>query len=118
MLIRQIHFAHESCALLSSIADNSMDLIVSNFVLMDLEDYETCLHHFYRVLRKGGKVSLVMLHPCFETTIDRSEDLSTISFRWNTSYLDSVMVKVTMATHFLTIVSSLATNESEYGWIS
>lgn len=50
---------------LGTIADASVDRIVSNYVLMDLADHEAALRAFARVLRPGGFAVAIFLHPCF-----------------------------------------------------
>jgi ubiquinone/menaquinone biosynthesis C-methylase UbiE len=51
---------------LGTIADASVDRIVSNYVLMDLPDHEAAQRSFRRVLRPGGVAVVVFLHPCFD----------------------------------------------------
>ena len=41
------------------------DKAVSNYVLMDIRDYEEALEHVYRVLKPGGCFVVVISHPCF-----------------------------------------------------
>ncbi len=47
--------------------EDSFDAIVSNYVLMDVRDYEGAIEEFARVLRPGGVVVIVISHPCFHT---------------------------------------------------
>lgn len=49
------------------LTDASFDAIVSNYVLMDVRDYEGAVGEFARVLRPGGVAVVVFSHPCFHT---------------------------------------------------
>jgi ubiquinone/menaquinone biosynthesis C-methylase UbiE len=49
------------------LVDNSFDAIVSNYVLMDVRDYEGAVHEFARILKPGGVAVVVISHPCFHT---------------------------------------------------
>ena len=49
------------------IADGSLDVVVSNYVLMDCRDYKGAIAEFWRVLRAGGVALVVLSHPCFGT---------------------------------------------------
>jgi len=44
---------------------SSFDKAVSNYVLMDVQDYVTAVQQVYRVLRPGGSFVVVISHPCF-----------------------------------------------------
>ncbi len=45
--------------------DATIDLIVANHVLNDLEDPAPAIAEFARVLRPGGRAVALLLHPCF-----------------------------------------------------
>ena len=60
-----IDFWVDSCSELRSISDRSMDMIVSNYVLMDVPDLDGTMNAFSRVLKIGGAAVLVFSHPCF-----------------------------------------------------
>jgi 2-polyprenyl-3-methyl-5-hydroxy-6-metoxy-1,4-benzoquinol methylase len=45
--------------------DNRFDLVVCNHVLNDLHDASKAINEFARVLRNGGRLIILMLHPCF-----------------------------------------------------
>lgn len=47
------------------IGDSECDVIVCNHLLNDLEDISTPFREFARVIRKGGRLVILMLHPCF-----------------------------------------------------
>lgn len=46
-------------------ADDTFDLIVCNHLLNDLYDPSKPINEFARVLRSGGRIVILMLHPCF-----------------------------------------------------
>ena len=48
-----------------SSGDESRDLIVANHLLNDLPDITSPILEFARVLRPGGRLVALMLHPCF-----------------------------------------------------
>jgi 2-polyprenyl-3-methyl-5-hydroxy-6-metoxy-1,4-benzoquinol methylase len=45
--------------------DDAFDLIVCNHLLNDLCDPSKPISEFARVLRNGGRIIILMLHPCF-----------------------------------------------------
>eukprot|EP01124_Arcella_intermedia_P014562 TRINITY_DN21039_c0_g1_i2.p1 TRINITY_DN21039_c0_g1~~TRINITY_DN21039_c0_g1_i2.p1 ORF type:complete len:204 (+),score=57.33 TRINITY_DN21039_c0_g1_i2:34-612(+) len=64
----------ESAAGMVSVGSGSVDLLVSNFVLMDLEKYGEAVREFHRVLKSGGKAILTFLHPCFDTNTSKTPE--------------------------------------------
>ena len=46
-------------------ADNRFDLVVCNHLLNDLPDPSKPIGEFARILRDGGRLVILMLHPCF-----------------------------------------------------
>ncbi|MGH7214397.1 MAG: class I SAM-dependent methyltransferase [Tepidisphaeraceae bacterium] len=61
-----ITYHHASAASMPFLRDASIDKIVSNYVLMDLRDYERAMTEAFRVLRPDGAFVVVISHPCFE----------------------------------------------------
>jgi ubiquinone/menaquinone biosynthesis C-methylase UbiE len=55
----------DSCSTLASVDDASIDLVVANYVLMDLPSLDEAMHAFRRVLVPGGAAVVVFSHPCF-----------------------------------------------------
>ena len=60
-----VKFAVDSCSELLTVEDQSIDVVVSNYVLMDVPDFRGAVKAFYRVLKPNGKAVLVFSHPCF-----------------------------------------------------
>ena len=60
-----IRYHNGTISKLPYIEDQSFDAIVSNYVLMDCSDYEGAISEFWRVLKPGGIVVIVISHPCF-----------------------------------------------------
>ena len=58
-------FRVDSCSELATVGDEAVDLIVSNYVLMDTPDLEGTVRAFYRVLKPNGAAVVVFSHPCF-----------------------------------------------------
>ena len=50
---------------LTSIPDDSFDLVTCTWALMDIDDLASCLQSVERVLRKGGTFVCCIAHPCF-----------------------------------------------------
>eukprot|EP01102_Stenamoeba_stenopodia_P018611 TRINITY_DN6857_c0_g1_i1.p1 TRINITY_DN6857_c0_g1~~TRINITY_DN6857_c0_g1_i1.p1 ORF type:complete len:263 (+),score=47.13 TRINITY_DN6857_c0_g1_i1:64-852(+) len=61
----------DSVTVLATVDDNSVDLVVSNYVLQDTPDLNGAAKAFSRVLKKGGRTVLVFLHPCFITSTQK-----------------------------------------------
>ncbi|MEX5635921.1 class I SAM-dependent methyltransferase [Parafrankia sp. FMc2] len=57
--------------------DASVDLVVANHVLNDLEDPAPAIAEFSRVLRPGGRVVALLLHPCFYGSRGQAVDRDT-----------------------------------------
>lgn len=69
--------------------DAIFDLLVSNYVLMDVPDLESTMQAFNRVLKVGSNAILIFSHPCFpqgKATITEKDD--TINYEWNVSYFE------------------------------
>jgi SAM-dependent methyltransferase len=61
-----IKLARDSCSVLETIPNESFDLVISNYVLMDLDDIESAVKNHARVLRPGGRFVAIFTHPCFD----------------------------------------------------
>ncbi len=97
----KIDFRVESCARLASVADQSLDRIVSNYVLMDLPELDATLCAFHRILKPGGGAVLVFSHPCFPLPDAVTPGAApTASFVWRDSYFDERRVREPPWAHF------------------
>jgi ubiquinone/menaquinone biosynthesis C-methylase UbiE len=56
-------FCVDSCESLRTVADQSIDVVISNYVLMDLADLGSAVGSFHRVLKDGGIAVCVFSHP-------------------------------------------------------
>lgn len=83
----EIDYRVDSCSDLRSVVEASMDLVVSNYVLMDTPDLVGTLHAFSRVLKPGGFAVLVFSHPCFPAGQSSSED-GVVVYEWSFPYFE------------------------------
>lgn len=60
-----INYQRGNCENLHFLDDESFDLIVSNMVIHDLENFEKAFQEMYRLLVDGGQFIFSILHPCF-----------------------------------------------------
>ncbi len=58
-------FTHADAAKLTSIKDNSIDVMYSVLALQNMSDLSTVIGEIKRVLKKGGKFVAVINHPAF-----------------------------------------------------
>lgn len=61
-----LSYAVDDAHTLSTIADSSCDVCVSQMAMMDIADHRAAFTSVRRVLRPGGAFVFSMLHPCFE----------------------------------------------------
>ena len=66
-LNRNIEILQSNCEDLSLLKKATFDLVVSNMVIQDLENYEQAFKEIYRVLKNDGIFIFSILHPCFQT---------------------------------------------------
>lgn len=60
-----ITYLREDARLLSSLPDQSFDLVTCTWALMDIDDLASCLLSIACVLRSGGAFVFCITHPCF-----------------------------------------------------
>lgn len=84
-----IDFRLDSCCTLSTVEDASIDVLVSNYVLMDTPDLAETLHASHRVLKTNGRAILIFSHPCFPQgqAIDSPDDEGVI-YQWKRPYFE------------------------------
>ena len=83
---QRIELHHDSITELKSIEDNSIDLIISNYVIMDTPDLDSVIKAFHRVLKPSGRLIIVVLHPCFDVVPEKDGIKRT--YTWTRSYFD------------------------------
>ena len=62
-----IVYHNADIASLSFLPDHSFDIVVTNNVIQDTEDYQGAFREFFRLLRPGGTYLQIVNHPCFVT---------------------------------------------------
>jgi len=83
-----IDFRVDSVSELGTVADAQFDLIVSNYVLMDLPDLDSALANFARVLRPGGAAIAVFSHPCFPQGRAAMPTSRRLTYTWDFPYFE------------------------------
>ncbi|MGD7043040.1 class I SAM-dependent methyltransferase [Jeotgalibacillus proteolyticus] len=68
-----VNYFHGSLENLSFLEERQFDLVISNMVLHDLQDYEKALQQMYQVLSPGGTLIFSILHPAFITPVSSWE---------------------------------------------
>ncbi|MFX0117259.1 MAG: class I SAM-dependent methyltransferase, partial [Candidatus Hodarchaeota archaeon] len=103
-----IDYRVDSCASLKTLLDESIDLIVSNYVLMDVSKLEKTIASFHRVLRSHGRAAIVITHPCFPQSDDTIltsrvvSDKGSVSYTWKASYFEETEFIDPPWSHFTT----------------
>lgn len=86
---QNIDFHVDSCSRLESLNDEIFDLVVSNYVLMDVPDLEGTMQAFHRVLKPNGDAVLIFSHPCFpqgKATV--TEQDGSVNYTWSFPYFE------------------------------
>ena len=81
-----IDFRVDSCSELVTVGDEYFDMIIANYVLMDVPDLRGTMRTFNRVLRKDGIAVLVFSHPCFPQGKAGNSDAGTPTYEWPFPY--------------------------------
>lgn len=85
----RITYHVDSVTRLKEIDDEQFDLVVANYVLMDVSDLEGAIDSFYRVLKPGGSAITIFSHPCFPgARMERTPDLSEVRYVWSFPYFE------------------------------
>lgn len=84
-----IDFRVDSVSRLSTVADGDLDVVVSNYVLMDTPELEAAVSAFFRVLEPGGVAVVVFSHPCFPQARGvESDEGATVTYPWDFPYFE------------------------------
>ncbi len=62
---QKIDFHADSCSKLETLDGEAFDLVIANYVLMDVQDLKGTMRAFNRVLKPDGIAIVVFSHPCF-----------------------------------------------------
>ncbi|MBC8478294.1 MAG: methyltransferase domain-containing protein [Candidatus Delongbacteria bacterium] len=86
-----IDYQVDSCTRLQGLADSSFDLLIANYVLMDVPDLEGTISAFHRVLKPGGAAVLVFSHPCFSQgdAEVKPGNSGGVSYHWDFNYFET-----------------------------
>jgi SAM-dependent methyltransferase len=97
----QLDFRVDSCSALSSVQDGSVDLVISDYVLMDTPDLDETVHAFYRVLNGTGIAIIVFSHPCFPADFaSDTPDGKGVQCRWEFPYFSQRKIVAPPWGHF------------------
>lgn len=89
----QIDFFAGSCSDMPDLKPDYFDLIIANYVLMDLPELEQTIDSFYRVLKPKGKVILIFSHPCFpQGKAALYEENDNVSYHWDYPYFSQTKI--------------------------
>lgn len=89
----KIDYRVDSVTELSSLKDRSIDRIVSNYVLMDLPNFEAAIQQFHRVLKPGGDALLVISHPCFPRKYRKNHSGHSVCVEWEKPYMEDHVIQ-------------------------
>ncbi len=84
----EIDFRVDSVSKLGTVHDGAFDLVVANYVLMDVPHLMDTVEAFHRVLREGGKVVTVFSHPCFPQGERTDGPAGEATFAWTRPYFE------------------------------
>ncbi len=96
-----LDFRVDSCSELATVGDGSMDMVISNYVLMDTPDLEAAMTAFARVLRVGGGAVVIFSHPCFpQGSAADAPGGASVAYRWDFPYFEQRKVVDPPWAHF------------------
>lgn len=84
----QIDFHVDDCSKLDKLSARCFDLIIANYVLMDVPDLEGAMNAFNRVLKLNGLAVLIFSHPCFPQGRAIVSENREINYNWNFPYFE------------------------------
>jgi len=64
-----ITYHHADITSLPFLPDRSFDVVITNNVIQDVEDYKGAFREFSRLLQPGGTYLQIINHPCFATPV-------------------------------------------------
>ncbi len=86
----ELDFRVESVTGLRSLEDDRFDLVIANYVLMDVPFLEETIDAFYRVpvLRSDGVAVVIFSHPCFPQGRRAEGPGRLVSYSWDEPYFE------------------------------
>jgi ubiquinone/menaquinone biosynthesis C-methylase UbiE len=66
-LTGDVHWIHGDAMRLTTLQDASFDIVVSSLMLMDVSDHMAVFKESYRILKPGGTMIWLIMHPCFHS---------------------------------------------------
>ncbi|MBN1235476.1 MAG: class I SAM-dependent methyltransferase [Methanotrichaceae archaeon] len=64
-----ISYYQANCSSLPFLLDSTFDVVLTNNVIQDMDDYQGAFKEFSRLLKSGGTYLHIMNHPCFMTPV-------------------------------------------------
>ena len=84
-----IDYRVDSCSVLGTVDDGSIDIVIANYVLMDTPDLDETMKAFNRVLRIDGVAIVIFSHPCFpQGRATASASGYGIQYHWEFPYFE------------------------------
>lgn len=84
----ELDFRVDSVSELNTVGSAQFDIVISNYVLMDIPDLDGALRSFARVLRSDGAAIVVFSHPCFPQGRAVVQGDGQVAYRWDFPYFE------------------------------
>ena len=85
----KIDFYVDDCSKLDKLCDRCFDVVIANYVLMDVPDLAGAIAAFNRVLKLGGYAVLIFSHPCFPQGKARvTQNGKEVNYSWSFPYFE------------------------------
>jgi len=85
----EMDFRIDSCSELRTLDANYFDMVVANYVLMDLRDLQGAVRSFHRVLKSDGLAVLIFSHPCFpQARASVNDQDGKVTYVWDYNYFE------------------------------
>lgn len=88
-----ISYQVDNAMILQSIADESIDVLLANYVLMDFPDAASAIYQFHRVLKQKGIAIIVCSHPCFPRSYSSTSSSSIARIEWKEPYFQEHLIR-------------------------
>lgn len=66
-LTDQVNWIQDDAMTLRTICDESLDIVISSLMLMDIPDHKAVFQQSYRILQSGGMMIWLIMHPSFQS---------------------------------------------------